>query len=56
MQAEKLIVNNAMFQNKVGYIYDKENVIIPKGSKGSPSDYGKEAFLELCKSHVVWIN
>jgi DNA primase len=55
-QAEKLIVNNTMFQNKVGYIYDKDNVIIPKGSKGSPSDFGKRAFSELCKSHVVWIN
>ena len=56
MQAEKLIVNNKMFKNKVGYIYDRENELIPKGSKGSPSDFGKEIFLELCKSYVVWIN
>lgn len=55
-QAEKLITNNSMFKNKVGYILDKDNSIIPKGSKGSPSDFGKEAFVELYKSHVVWIN
>lgn len=55
-QAEKLITCNAMFKNKVGYIFDRENVLIPKGSKGSPSDYGKEVFSELCKSHVVWLN
>ena len=55
-QAEKLITNNAMFQNKVGYILDKENLLIPKGSKGSPSDFGKDIFSKLCKSHVIWIN
>lgn len=56
MQAEKLITCNAMFKNKVGYILDKENNYIPKNSKGSPSDFGKKVFSELCKSHVVWIN
>lgn len=55
-QAEKLITKNAMFNNKVGYIYDRENKILAKQSKASPSDLGKSAFLELCKSHVVWIN
>lgn len=56
MQAEKLITCNAMFKNKVGYILDKENSYIPKNSKGSPSDFGRKVFSELCKSHVVWIN
>ena len=54
-QAEKLVVNNAMFKNKVGYIFDRDNSIIPKGSKGSPSDFGKVAFSELCKSKVTWL-
>ena len=54
-QAEKLVVNNAMFKNKVGYIFDRDNTIIPKGSKGSPSDYGKTAFSDLCKSKVTWL-
>lgn len=54
-QAKKLMVGNLMFRNKVGYIYDKNGEIIPKGSKGSPSDYGKDAFKELYKNHVVWM-
>lgn len=54
-QAEKLVLNNAVFKNRVGYIYDKENQILPKGSKASPSDLGKDAFLELMKHHVVWL-
>ncbi len=33
MQAEKLVLNNAVFKNRVGYIYDKNNLILPKGSK-----------------------
>ena len=55
-QAEKLRLNNAVFHNQVGYIFDKNNVILPKGSKASPSDFGSEAFAELVKHHVVWLN
>lgn len=55
LQAQKLILNNAVFHNHVGYVFDRENVILPKGSKASPSDLGKAAFTELIKSHVVWI-
>lgn len=55
LQAEKLILNNAVFKNRVGYICDRENVILPKGSKASPSDFGREAFLELMKNHVIWL-
>ena len=55
MQAEKLVLNNAVFKNRVGYIYDKNNLILPKGSKASPSDLGRNAFLELIKNHVVWL-
>ena len=54
-EAKKLKVNNAIFNNKVGYVYDRENIIIPKGSKGSPSDFGKEKFSYLIKNCVVWI-
>ena len=28
---------------------------LPKGSKASPSDLGKGAFLELIKNHVTYI-
>ena len=54
-EAKKLKVNNAIFNNKVGYVYDRENIIIPKESKGSPSDFGKEKFSYLIKNCVVWI-
>lgn len=55
LQAQKLILNNAVFQNHVGYVFDRENLILPKGSKASPSDLGKAAFTELIKSHVIWL-
>ena len=54
-QAEKLILDNAMFRNKAGYVFDRDNLILPKGSKASPSDLGKGAFLELIKNHVTYI-
>lgn len=54
-QAEKLKLDNAVFKNKVGYIYDKDNLILPKGSKASPSDLGKEAFKELVRKHTIWL-
>jgi DNA primase len=54
-QAQKLVLDNAVFRNKVGYIYDKDNTILQKGSKASPSDLGKDAFLRLMKDHVVWL-
>lgn len=43
-QCQKLkggIFNNS---KEIYCIYDNDNKIIPKGSKGSPSDYGKEKF------------
>lgn len=54
-QAEKLILDDVMFRNKVGYVFDRDNLILPKGSKASPSDLGKGAFLELIKNHVTYI-
>lgn len=54
-QAQKLILSNAVFHNKVGYVYDRNNEILPKGSKASPSDFGKNVFIELIKTHVVWM-
>lgn len=54
-EAGKLVVNNNIFHNKVGYIWDEYNEIIPKGSKGSPSDYGREAFTHLVKNCTKWI-
>lgn len=54
-QAKKLIVDNCFMKNKVGYIYDRNNDLLKKGGKQSPSDIGKKGFAELVKHHVVWI-
>ena len=55
-EAEKLLSTNKMLDRKVGYIYDKDNDILLKGGKQSPTDLGKKAFCDLYKNHVVWIN
>lgn len=55
MQAQKLILNNAVFQNHVGYIFDRDNTILPRGSKASPSDFGLNTLAELIKNHVIWL-
>ena len=54
-QAKKLQVNTSIYKNSVGYIYDKNNEILPKGSKMSPSDAGKKGFVELIKRKVRWL-
>lgn len=54
-EAEKLLSNNQILTNKVGYIYDKEHDILKKGSKASPSDLGKKAFQRLVKDKVIWL-
>ncbi len=54
-EAKKLIEDNALMKNQVGYIYDRQNVILKSGSKNSPTDMGKAGFDELLKNHVVWL-
>ena len=54
-QAKKLQMQNHFLTNTVGYVYDKENDILKKGSKDSPSDCSKEDFLKLIRKHVVWL-
>jgi len=43
------------FDIKIGYIIDKENIIMPKDSKISPSDLGKQKFIELKNKYVKWV-
>jgi len=43
------------FDIKIGYIIDRKNKILPKGSKMSPTDLGKEKFLELKNEYVEWV-
>ncbi|MCM3387195.1 hypothetical protein M3649_03500 [Ureibacillus chungkukjangi] len=52
--AEKLKFNS-YFNNKVGYIYDRDGDILKKGSKDSPADLPKAAIKELIKNYVTWI-
>jgi len=51
----KQLKMDTFFQNTVGYIYDSNNLILPKGSKMSPADLPKEDFNRLVKNHVKWI-
>lgn len=54
-EALKLQVNNSLYVNKVGYIYDHDGEILKKGSKNSPTDLGREAFRELANHHTRWV-
>lgn len=53
--AKRLVVDNQVMRNQVGYIWDADNEILPKGSKMSPTDVGKEKFTYLTKTKVRWI-
>lgn len=52
--AEQLKMNS-FHKNRVGYIYDKNNLIIPKDSKLAPADLPKEDIARLMKNHTIWI-
>lgn len=55
-EAIKLKSCSKMLDIKIGYIYDKNNNVLKKGAKQSPSDLGRDAFEELYKNHIVWLN
>lgn len=55
-ECKKLKINNPFFKNKVGYIYDKENKYMIKGSKVSPTDLGYETFLKLLNECLIFID
>lgn len=54
-ECEKVKIKNPFFTNKVGYIYDKDNKYLKKGSKASPSDLGYDVFKNLLEECVEWI-
>lgn len=54
-EALKLKIDNPLLTNKVGYIWDEEGDIIPKGSKMNAADLGKEKFKQLLKEKVRWL-
>ena len=54
-QAEKLKMQNPFISIKVGYIWDKNNEVLKKGSKMSPMDVGKIGFEHLMRNCTKWI-
>lgn len=51
----KLKSNTNRYSNMVGYVYDYKNKYMPKESKCSPSDLGKEIFNKILDECVIWI-
>lgn len=47
LEIAKQLKMDTFFENEVGYIYDKENKYLPKGSKMSPSDLPLEDMKKL---------
>lgn len=54
-EAKKLVVDTHIVKNKVGYVFDESNILLPKGSKMSPTDQGKEIFNRLIKECTRWL-
>ena len=55
-ECKKIQILNPFFRNKIGYIYDRDNKYMKKGSKCSPIDLGIDIFLKLLEECLVWIN
>lgn len=54
-ESKKLIVDNDIMKNKIGYVFDKDNTYLEKGSKDSPTDKGLQTFKKLCKNCIYWL-
>lgn len=52
-EVEKLQVKNVFYKPRVGYV-KPDNELMPKGSKCSPTDLGREIFQKLLTKGVVW--
>lgn len=55
-EANKLLPINGIYKNKVGFIFDGGGDVLKPGSKDSPTDNGKDAFLQLYRRNIKWIN
>ncbi|MBL4951068.1 hypothetical protein JK635_02285 [Neobacillus sp. YIM B02564] len=53
-QVEKTKILLKFFDIKIGCVIDRNNEILKKGSKNSPSDVGKNGFKELVTKYVEW--
>ncbi|MEC0685842.1 hypothetical protein P8888_23045 [Bacillus haynesii] len=43
------------FKNDVGYVFDKENMYLPKGSKLAPADLDKDTLHRLIRNCTIWV-
>jgi DNA primase len=53
-QIEKTKILLKFFDIQIGFVIDKNNKVLEKGSKNSPSDVGLEGFKELINNYVEW--
>ncbi|MEI2465150.1 hypothetical protein [Niallia taxi] len=51
----KKLSGNKYYKNKVGYIYDRNNLYLPKGSKMAPADLDKSSINKLINQCTVWL-
>lgn len=54
-EAQKVMVNNAIYNNKVGYIYDPQGNILTLDKKESPTDKNIKEFQTLVNKYTKWI-
>jgi len=54
-QIQKVKSMIKFFDIKIGYIIDRKNIVLPNSSKMSPTDLGKEKFIELKNNFVEWV-
>lgn len=54
-EAQKLVADNYLLKNKVGYIWDNDNDVLIKGGKQSITDLGREKFAYAIHEKVRWL-
>lgn len=55
-EAKKLQQDNIIVKTKVGYVWDADGDIIPKGSKLNAADLGKDAYIQIMNTKVRWLS
>lgn len=55
IEIARQLKSDKYYRNKVGYLYDKKNDYLPKGSKLAPSDLDKNSLKKLIEHCTVWI-
>ncbi|MFS0657497.1 hypothetical protein AB1L07_02565 [Niallia alba] len=55
IEIAKQLKSDKFYKNNVGYVFDKNNKYLPKGSKMAPSDLNKNKLNGLVKECIVWL-